>query len=98
VFDNLAAPRTYPDFSSPELASASPKDQALADEISSYWVNFARTGNPNGPGLPQWPEVDQLGPNEAMILEAGQSGRGPWLTPQKLDLFSKIYARDVGAR
>jgi len=30
-------------------------DRKLASEISSYWVNFARTGNPNGRGLPPWP-------------------------------------------
>jgi para-nitrobenzyl esterase len=39
-------------------AATTPRDTAMGDTISDYLVNFAKTGNPNGGTLPQWPRYD----------------------------------------
>ena len=31
-------------------------DFSLSDAIMTYWTNFAKTGNPNGSGLQEWPQ------------------------------------------
>ena len=35
--------------------------QALAEKMSRAWVSFARTGNPNHNGVPEWPAYDRNG-------------------------------------
>jgi para-nitrobenzyl esterase len=101
VFDNLKAVRVYPDTSSPELSSASEADRKLAGIISSYWVNFARTGNPNGKGLTEWPayrDIRDGATGTAIALDLTPQVRHEDATDTaKREIYDTLYAKQMAA-
>jgi para-nitrobenzyl esterase len=46
-----------------------PEDYALSNQVQQYWTNFARTGDPNGPALPQWPTYTPATNWQLMVLD-----------------------------
>jgi para-nitrobenzyl esterase len=50
-------------------------DAALSEGMQRYWVNFVRTGNPNGPGLPPWPTFSSSARQYLEFSEAGTVAR-----------------------
>jgi para-nitrobenzyl esterase len=61
-------------------AGTTPRDNNMGATISSYIVNFARSGNPNSAGLPVWPRYD---PRQNIIMDFDVTGKAvpgsdPW--------------------
>ena len=73
-----------------------PEDQAVSRMAQSYWVNFARTGDPNGAGLPAWPRYD---PSKDLIFEFHPDGSaGAIPDPWKARLDVMQLATESGKR
>jgi para-nitrobenzyl esterase len=63
----------------------SARDVALSAEMQIYWANFAKTGDPNGPGLPAWPRFTA---NEQTAIQLGADAKAiPVLDEKRKALF-----------
>jgi para-nitrobenzyl esterase len=64
-------------------------DRTVADEISRYWVNLAKSGNPDGPGLPLWPAFNNT---DTKVLYLGDPVTvGGIASIKGLSVFDSVY-------
>ena len=70
-------------------------DRKLSATMMDYWVQFARTGDPNRDGLPKWPEYT---PEEDQHLELGDAVKaGDGLHADACNVWDEVFARQRGA-
>ncbi|HEY2843235.1 MAG TPA: carboxylesterase family protein, partial [Bryobacteraceae bacterium] len=50
-------------------------DRDLSDAMQQYWTNFAKTGDPNGGGLPLWPKFDAAARGYIEFTDSGPAAR-----------------------
>ena len=53
------------------LLPPSALDKQISEKIQQYWTNFAKTGDPNGAGLPVWPKFDPSSREYLQFTDAG---------------------------
>jgi len=84
IFQNLLPPRAWTDL-----------DHQVSDTLSSYWVNFAANGDPNGKGLPKWPAFHDATSNSPMVL-GDRAEVGPPPNAAQLAFFEQLYEKEQG--
>lgn len=67
-------------------------DETVSNVMSTYWINFIKTGNPNGGGLPAWKPVNA---SEAQLMElSAKSGMRPITSDARIEgFFTRMYPR-----
>ena len=70
--------------------SVSQSDRDISEAMATYWTNFAKHGNPNGKGIPQWPSFSDANP--VVMYFAQTPHTGPVPNPDALMVLDKYFA------
>ena len=66
-------------------------DHRVSKTMQSYWVNFAKTGNPNGAGLPDWPSYNRSSEAFLEINDTPQVLHN--YQKQKFDVYDELFSQ-----
>jgi para-nitrobenzyl esterase len=68
------------------------RDRRASAAMMDYWTRFARSGDPNGVGLPEWPKA---GPGDTQLMNFTNAGplAGPVPFAQRLDILERFRER-----
>ncbi|XP_011921306.1 PREDICTED: liver carboxylesterase 1-like isoform X3 [Cercocebus atys] len=78
-------------FGAPFLkAGASEEEIRLSKMVMKFWANFARNGNPNGEGLPHWPEYNQ---KEGYLQIGANTQAAQKLKDKEVAFWTKLFAK-----
>jgi para-nitrobenzyl esterase len=91
AFHSSEIPYVFQTFGASPERRFTPQDRALSARISRSWLNFIRTGDPNGAALPTWPKLDVTAPS---ILAIGEpTARAPLLPPAIFAAMQEFLAK-----
>ena len=68
--------------------------RGIAAMLQSYWYNFIATGNPNGPGLPDWPQTHTGAVQPLLIRDTARAA--PGFEQKQLDYWWAKWRRENG--
>ena len=75
-------------------ATATEVDVRVSEVMQQYWTNFAKTGNPNGSGVPEWPRFDPAARAYIQFTDGGPVAKEGLRRPY-CDLFIENVGRSM---
>ena len=71
-------------------AQAAEQDRQISEAMATYWTNFAKYGDPNGQGLPQWPAFSDANPAVMHFAQTPHAGTVP--SAESLKVLDAYFA------